>query len=162
MTCGWPIRTPATNKSWLACRTAQIHDFIQTLPQGYDTLIGENGFLLSAGQRQRLAIARALLKPAPVLLLDEPTANLDPITERNLLQSILDGSRERSILLITHRLAGLKNIDDILVLEDGQIVQRGTHATLSTQPGLYRQMWQAQSQLLFESGNLNPDLEQVK
>ena len=145
-----------------ACRTAQVHDFIQTLPQGYDTLIGENGFLLSAGQRQRLAIARALLKPAPVLLLDEPTANLDPITERNLLQSILDGSRERSILLITHRLAGLKNIDDIIVLQDGEIVQRGTHATLSTQQGLYRQMWQAQSQLLFESGNLNPDLEQVK
>jgi len=134
-----------------ACRTAQVHDFIQTLPQGYDTLIGENGFLLSAGQRQRLAIARAMLKPAPFLLLDEPTANLDPITEQNLLQSILDGSRDHAILLITHRLTGLKNIDEILVLEDGQIVQRGTHAALSGQQGLYRQMWQAQNQLFFES-----------
>jgi ABC-type transport system involved in cytochrome bd biosynthesis fused ATPase/permease subunit len=103
-----------------------------------------------------------LLKPAPVLLLDEPTANLDPITERNLLQSILDGSREQSILLITHRLTGLKSIDEILVLEEGKIIQRGTHTTLSTQPGLYRQIWQAQNQLLFEPGTPNPDHDQVK
>ncbi len=130
-----------------AAQQAQLHDFIQTLPQGYDTWIGEQGLRLSGGQRQRLAIARALLKAAPVLILDEPTANLDPLTERELMQtihSVLDGP---TTLLITHRLTGLEPLDQILVLQAGRIVEQGRHDELLQAGGLYWRMWSRQHQL---------------
>lgn len=127
-----------------AAQAAQIHSFIKTLPQGYDTWIGEQGLNLSGGERQRLAVARALLRDAPILLLDEPTANLDVLTERALLDTIFAARGARSILLITHRLAGLAAADQILVLDAGRIVERGTHADLMQLDGYYRRLWALQ------------------
>jgi ATP-binding cassette subfamily C protein CydC len=133
-----------------ACQSARIHDFILGLSRGYETLIGEQGYRLSGGERQRLAIARALLKDAPVFLLDEPTANLDPLTERRILDTLFSLAQGRSLLLITHRLVGLENMDEILVLEHGRIVERGTHAGLLAMQGLYRRLWDLQNRVLEE------------
>jgi ABC-type multidrug transport system fused ATPase/permease subunit len=131
-----------------AARAAQIDDFLSSLPQGYDTWIGEGGFRLSGGQRQRLAIARALLKGAPLLILDEATANLDPITEREVLSTLYAAMEGRTVLAITHRLVGLEAMDEILVLRQGKIVERGTHAELLKLGGLYRRMWDLQNRIL--------------
>ncbi|MFZ5645349.1 MAG: thiol reductant ABC exporter subunit CydC [Bacillota bacterium] len=127
-----------------AAREAKIHDFIENLPQGYDTYVGERGFKLSGGQRQRLAIARALLKDAPVLLLDEATAGLDPVSEREVMESIHRLMEGRTTLVITHSLTGLDRMDEILVLERGRIVERGQHRDLLESGGLYRRMWELQ------------------
>ncbi len=131
-----------------AAQLAQIHEFIASLPKGYDTLIGEQGLRLSGGERQRLAIARALLKEAPILIFDEPTANLDPLTEKEVLATLFKTMRGKTSLLITHRLIGLENMDEILVMDNGQIVERGTHEQLLTQEGLYRHLWDLQNQIL--------------
>jgi ATP-binding cassette subfamily C protein CydC len=131
-----------------AARQAQIHDFILGLPQGYDTWVGERGVRLSAGERQRVAIARALLKEAPFLILDEPTANLDTVNERRVLESIHALMKGRTSLMITHRLVGMEWMDEILVLQNGRIAERGTHAGLLEAHGLYRRMWDLQSQVL--------------
>ncbi len=132
-----------------AAQQAQLHDFILTLPQGYDTWIGEQGLRLSGGQRQRLAIARALLKVAPILILDEPTANLDPLLEQELMQTIHSISDGPTTLLITHRLIGLERLDQILVLDAGQLVEQGRHDELLPRRGLYWRMWSRQHQLDF-------------
>ncbi len=109
---------------WEALRQAQIADFVQSLPQGLDTWVGELGLLLSGGERQRLAIARALLKDAPILLLDEPTANLDAATERAFWRDLAPLLAQRSVLLITHRAAGLELMDEIITLRKGRLVNR--------------------------------------
>lgn len=129
-----------------AARQAQLHEFIQGLPEGYDTWIGEQGLRLSGGERQRLAIARALLQDAPLLILDEPTAHLDTVTERQVLAAIETLMAGRTTLRITHRLVGLEAMDEILVLRAGQVVERGRHAVLLRQGGLYARLWAAQQQ----------------
>ncbi len=131
-----------------AARRAQIHDFILSLPKGYDTWIGEQGVGLSGGERQRLAIARALLKDAPILILDEATANLDAVTERKVLDAIRELMEGRTTLMITHRLVGMESMDEIIVLSHGKVAERGTHKELLRSGGLYRRMWELQNQVL--------------
>jgi len=131
-----------------AARTAQLHDFIQSLPAGYDTWIGENGLQLSGGERQRLALARTVLKRAPILVLDEATTNLDALTERRVLATVQTVMEGRSTLMISHSLAGMQAMDEILVLRAGRVVERGNHTALLEQGGLYRRMWDLQNNRL--------------
>jgi ATP-binding cassette subfamily C protein CydC len=138
----------STEEIVASARQAQIHDFIMGLPKGYDTFIGEQGARLSGGERQRLSIARALLKNAPILILDEPTANLDPLTEKKMLETLFDVMKGKTTLLITHRLVGLENVDEILVMENGQIVESGTQAELLERGGTFRRMWDLQNRIL--------------
>ena len=132
----------------VAAKQAQIHEFILGLTKGYDTFIGEQGTRLSGGERQRLAIARALLKDASILILDEPTANLDPLTEKQVLGTLFNVMKGKTTLLITHRLVGLENVDDILVMEHGQIVEQGTRAELLEKNGIFRRLWDFQNRIL--------------
>jgi len=130
-----------------AARTAGLHDFVAGLPAGYDTWIGEAGLRLSGGERQRVAIARTVLKDAPVLLMDEPTAHLDSETELQVLGNLLDFMRSKTAILVTHRLVALERMGQILVLDEGRIVQRGTHTQLLEQPGLYQTLWEIQNRV---------------
>ncbi len=136
-----------------AARSAQIHDFIMGLPKGYDTMIGEQGLRLSSGERQRLAIARAIIKDTTIWILDEPTANLDPVTEKQVLETLFALMRRKTSLLITHRLVGLENMDEIIVMNHGQIAERGTQKHLMETGGLYRRLWDLQMRVLDERGS---------
>lgn len=121
-----------------AAKRACCHDFIMALPDGYETMVGEGGANLSGGERQRISIARAIMKDAPVVILDEATANVDPENEAELIQAIEALTREKTIIMIAHRLKTVRNADQILVIDRGRIVQRGTHAQLMAEEGLYR------------------------
>ena len=126
-----------------ACCIAQIHDFIQSQPDGYDTFVGEAGVKLSGGQARRITIARAILKGAPILILDEPGEGLDAPTEHATLQALFDSlSNQQSLLLITHRLTGLDAMDEIIVLESGHIVERGHHQHLINNGKRYRSLFE--------------------
>jgi ATP-binding cassette subfamily C protein CydC len=134
-----------------AAQGAQIHDFILSLPGGYETWIGEGGVRLSGGERQRLAIARALLKGAPVLVLDEATANLDTVTEAEVLRAVRQLMENRTTLIITHRLVALESVDEILVLQAGRIVERGSLRDLLQAGGFFRRMWDLQHQVFCQT-----------
>ena len=122
-----------------AAKKACCHDFITALPDGYNTIIGEKGASLSGGEKQRISIARAIMKDAPVIILDEATANVDPENEKELMQAIYALTEEKTILMIAHRLKTIRNADQIFVIDKGQIVQSGTHDTLMKQDGIYKQ-----------------------
>ncbi|MDQ4106217.1 MAG: thiol reductant ABC exporter subunit CydC [Actinomycetota bacterium] len=131
-----------------ALSRAQLSGLLERLPKGLDTYVGEQGARLSGGERQRLAVARTLLKDAPLLVLDEATANLDPVTERELMGAVREHMRDRSTLTITHRLVGMEAMDEILVLDGGRIVERGTHEELAGAGGLYARMLEVQNRML--------------
>jgi ATP-binding cassette subfamily B protein len=123
-----------------AARQANAHDFIAAMPHGYDTMVGERGMQLSGGQRQRIAIARALLKNAPVLILDEATSHLDAVNEQQVRQALARLMHGRTTLVIAHRLSTIRDADQIVVLDDGQVVEQGTHQELLGHSGLYAQL----------------------
>ena len=124
----------------LAAARAEIDDFIRSLPEQYETSVGEYGMLLSGGQRQRIALARALLRDAPIYLFDEPTANLDSLTERAVINNIFDAVKDKSLLWITHRLTRLEEMDEIVLLAGGRVAERGTHQDLIQVGGRYARM----------------------
>jgi ATP-binding cassette subfamily B multidrug efflux pump len=127
-----------------AARKAQIHDFIETMPYGYDTLIGERGVGLSGGQRQRVALARAILMDPPILVLDEATASVDTATESAIHEALLEVMKGRTTFIIAQRLSSVQRADRIIVLERGRIVQQGTHKELYEQDGFFRNLFQMQ------------------
>ncbi len=128
-----------------AARAARIHDFVAQLPQGYDTVVGERGLKLSGGEKQRVGIARTLLKNPPILILDEATSALDTQTERSIQESLQEMGQGRSVITIAHRLSTIADADQIIVLEDGRIVEQGRHDELLVRRGRYCQMWERQS-----------------
>lgn len=125
-----------------AAKKARCHDFIAALPDGYDTVVGEGGSTLSGGEKQRISIARAILKDAPIIVLDEATASVDPDNERYIQEAINELVRDKTLVIIAHRLSTIKDADQILVIDDGQIAQRGRHEELIAQDGLYQNLWQ--------------------
>ncbi|XRQ07387.1 thiol reductant ABC exporter subunit CydC [Actinomadura welshii] len=124
-----------------ALHRARVLDWVDSLPQGLDTHVGEHGAQVSGGQRQRIALARALLADFPILLLDEPAEHLDIATADDLTADLLAATEGRTTLLVTHRLAGLDAVDEVIVLDEGRIADRGTHADLLSRPGVYRSLW---------------------
>ena len=131
-------KSDATDEEMIeACKKAKCHDFIMSLPEGYNTVLTEGGSSLSGGERQRLSIARAILKDAPIIILDEATANIDPENENLIIEAFNELTKDKTILMIAHRLKTVRNADDILVLDDGKIVDEGTHDELMKHNGLY-------------------------
>ncbi len=128
-----------------AAQAAKIHDFIHSLPQGYETRVGERGLKLSGGEKQRVGIARTLLKNPPILLLDEATSALDTETERDIQESLLEMGEGRTVITIAHRLSTIADADHIVVLENGAIIEEGTHSDLLSRSGRYAQLWLRQS-----------------
>ena len=129
-------------------KKACCHDFISALPDGYQTKVGEGGATLSGGEKQRISIARAILKDAPIVILDEATASVDPENERELQQAISELTKNKTLLMIAHRLNTVRGADQILVIEDGRLVQRGTHQELMHQEGLYRRFVELREQAI--------------
>jgi ATP-binding cassette subfamily B protein len=127
-----------------AAKSARIHDFIESLPEGYDTMVGERGLKLSGGEKQRVAIARTILKDPPILILDEATSALDTPTEREIQAELKRLGENRTVLMIAHRLSTVVEADEIVVLDRGRVVERGTHAALLAEGGQYAEMWARQ------------------
>ena len=127
-----------------AAKKAKIHDFIMSLPKGYETEIGENGGILSGGQRQRISIARAFLKDAPILILDEMTSNVDPVNESLIQDAITELAKNRTVLVIAHHLRTIQKADQILVFQKGKLLEKGKHRELLEKDGYYKKLWKAQ------------------
>jgi ATP-binding cassette subfamily B protein len=140
--------SPPLGKVEDAAKRAQLHDFIMSLPDGYETLVGERGIKLSGGQRQRLSIARAILKDAPILVLDEATSSVDTETERQIQQSLAELAKGRTAIVIAHRLSTIRHADRILVLRDGAVTEEGHHDDLVAKGGTYADLWNVQSGVL--------------
>ena len=152
---GKPGATPAEIEH--AARTAHVHDFIMAMPDGYQTLVGERGLKLSGGEKQRVAIARTVIKDPAILLLDEATSALDSHTEQEIQKNLREISRGRTTLCIAHRLSTVVDADEILVLDDGHIVERGRHIELLTRDGQYAEMWRRQQEARDHDGDFSED-----
>jgi ATP-binding cassette subfamily B protein len=125
-----------------AAKKARCHEFIEALPEGYETIVGEGGSTLSGGEKQRVSIARAILKDAPIVLLDEATASVDPDNEKHIQEAINELVRDKTLIVIAHRLSTIKRADQILVVDSGRIVERGTHDELLKNGSHYSKLWQ--------------------
>ena len=124
-----------------AAKAANIHEFIESLPKGYDEIVGERGAKLSGGQKQRIAIARAILKDAPIIILDEPTAFVDPQSEEQIVKAVSNLIKNKTVIVVAHRLSTIKNADRILVFANGEIVESGAHDELISLEGAYAKLW---------------------
>ena len=132
-------RPEATHEQVVAAaKRACCHDFILPLPEGYDTIIGEGGSTLSGGEKQRISIARAILKDAPIIILDEATSSVDPENEQALLSAIQELTKDKTLISIAHRLSTVRNADQIIVIDQGRVVQQGKHNELLQKDGIYR------------------------
>ncbi len=139
-----------------AARLAHIHDFVASLPDGYDTMVGERGLKLSGGEKQRVAIARVILKAPKILVFDEATSALDTKTEREIQANLAEVSADRTTLVIAHRLSTIVDADEILVLDHGHIVERGDHGELLRRDGVYAAMWLRQQEAARREATLAP------
>ena len=131
-----------------AARQAQCHEFIMQLPDGYQTVVGSSGVHLSGGERQRIAIARAILKDSPVIILDEATAFSDPENEYLIQKSFENLTKNKTVIMIAHRLSTVRDADRILVMQDGELVESGNHEALYEKGGRYRKLWDSYAQTL--------------
>jgi ABC-type multidrug transport system fused ATPase/permease subunit len=139
-------KADATEDDMIAvAKKAQAHDFIMALPEGYGTLVGERGVKLSGGQKQRVAIARAMLKDAPILVLDEATSALDSESEVEIQKALHILMNGKTVIAVAHRLSTLREMDRIIVLENGKIIEDGTHETLKDAGGTYAKLWNHQA-----------------
>lgn len=129
-----------------AAKKACCHDFISALPNGYDTVIGEGGASLSGGEKQRISIARAIMKDAPIIILDEATANVDPENERELMNAVSELTKEKTVIMIAHRLKTVRNADQIVVIDKGKIVEKGKHEDLIANDGIYKRFIDSRKQ----------------